>query len=49
MLAFEEGRPFKKAIYTNVIFLISLALVEATNLYMTLHDALWSDSLFGVI
>lgn len=45
-MAFEEGAPFKKPIYTNIIFLLSIIVIQATNIYLTIHDALWSDDLF---
>lgn len=48
-LVFSVARPFRKPIYSNPAFLVSVILLIAYQTYMTLIPDHWSSDLFALV
>lgn len=45
-IVFSKGRPYRKAIYTNILFAFSLFLTTITCIYITIYPSKWILNLF---
>ena len=45
-IVFNDGKPFRKPLYTNIWFTVALILTIAMSLYIMLADSEWNSTLF---